>query len=77
MEVLIEKARVDDYYKGDKRDYLTLAVPEGGKVKFTVTKNDFPEDLNDFDQTFSLKSEVKPIMFGNDQALYLVNPKFK
>lgn len=82
MEVLIKKARVDYYNKGEKRDYLTLAVPNG-KVKFSLEKGVFPTSLDpkkdpeNFEKTFQVKGVVNPMVFGKDLVLNLVDPEFK
>lgn len=70
IEILVKVCRIDSIYRGEKKDYVVVAMPGGDKLKFSTEKNIIKYDAEkDFNKTVSLKATSESRLFkaGNSE----------
>ena len=70
FEILCKVCRIDSVYRGEKKDYIVIALPGGNKLKFSTEKNIIKYDQEaDFNKTLSLKAKSESRLFkaGNSE----------
>lgn len=76
IELHVPICQVDEVYKGESKDYITVNTPNGDKLKFSVEKNKF-DDVLGWGKKVSIKSNVVFRMYQNQLSMALDKPLVK